>query len=69
MKLLLVYWLVGCWVVGTSLALRLNACPADKLDSAAELLALVAIWPIGLAASFSLPKDYKFHRVCESAPP
>lgn len=64
MKYLLGYWVIGCLLVGSASASRLNHCPTEKVSSAFELLAVVAVWPVAISAGIFVNHDIS--RPCES---
>ena len=43
---LLVYWIVGCMMVGGAIANHLKICPNDPMPSTMEVLGSVAVWPV-----------------------
>jgi hypothetical protein len=44
-RLLAIYWLIGCALIGGGLGLRAERCPLDRQPSTIEAMAFVAIWP------------------------
>ena len=64
MKPLLLYWFVGCVVVGLPLGSLLKECPNAKVNSA-EMVATAAMWPAVLLAAFTMGPQPKTG--CEAA--
>jgi hypothetical protein len=56
MTRLLVYWCMGCVVIGAPLGARIDQCPTEKIEWP-QMAAAVAIWPAVLAAAFMLKPD------------
>jgi hypothetical protein len=42
---LLIYWIVGCLLVGAGLGQRELRCPREKSMSEVDIVAAVATWP------------------------
>lgn len=65
MRWLAAYWLIGCAVVGFSLGAHETRCPQDKYMASSEIVATVAIWPVGFAWAFANSRK----PACESPAP
>lgn len=59
MKLVLIYWIIGCCVVGPGMGLAITRCPNDPIDSA-EALRNAAMWPAIIVGALNLPRGFKF---------
>lgn len=44
----LVYWVIGCILVGAAVAEQDRRCPSGKSVGVTQLVALVAIWPVSV---------------------
>ena len=64
MSKLIVYWVIGCIVVGPAMGARMNDCPNADI-SWQDMAAAVAIWPAVVAAAFMLKPGG--HTACEKA--
>ena len=64
MKPLIVYWVLGCLVIGPALAGRLNDCPKDDVEFS-QVVRAVAVWPALLIAAIGLKRADKS---CKAAP-
>lgn len=49
MKLIAIYWIVGCLLIGSGVGSNKNRCPNDKGPSAQEIFFAVVEWPALLA--------------------
>lgn len=65
MKHMLVYWCIGCAVVGFPLGGLINECPNAKFEWR-EMAAGVAIWPTIIAAALVVKPGRKTS--CEATP-
>jgi hypothetical protein len=52
MKNLLIYWVIGCFVIGMPLGSLITECPKAKLP-VAEVVGYVAVWPVVFAMVLS----------------
>jgi hypothetical protein len=57
MKALLIYWIIGCVLMGLVFGKMLQKCPSDPVDYA-ELVATVAVWPLLVVGVVSLPASF-----------
>lgn len=54
MRAILVYWVLGCLLLGISLERLQVKCPGDRIKMAPEVaLTFVAIWPASLSAGLA----------------
>lgn len=61
----LIYWVIGCLIVGAGWGMSLKKCPNDKLELLSyQTLVLVAVWPAVFTASWTMP-DKKYE--CKEA--
>jgi hypothetical protein len=58
MKAILIYWIIGCFVIGPAIAGRMNDCPNDKVE-ATTIVSMVAVWPVALIAAIGLKSPDK----------
>jgi hypothetical protein len=63
---LIVYWVIGCIVVGPAMGARMNECPNAEVRWQ-DMTAAVAIWPAVLAAAFMLKPNPGARTSCEAA--
>jgi hypothetical protein len=64
MNTLLGYWLIGCVLVGLSIAHFHERCPNDDIGNAVDWVATVAVWPVSLAAVIYSP-GATYHTECK----
>jgi len=50
MNAILIYWILGCLLIGSAIGHHWTRCPNDKIDSDATVLIWVAIWPTAIGA-------------------
>ena len=50
MKVILIYWVIGCLIIGAAFGHSLKDCPLDKRPNVNDVLVSVAIWPAMLTA-------------------
>jgi len=65
-KTFLVYWLLGCALVGMCLGSAHNKCPNDPIDSAETALA-VSVWPAWIFAALMISPPSKPYACKRSA--
>lgn len=66
MEKLIIYWVIGCVVVGIPAGRIIAECPQAKFE-AATALAQTAIWPLVLVAAIAMGKTDR--PVCEHPSP
>lgn len=56
---ILIYWLMGCFLIGTSVGSIRKECPSFDSPSAGEYIVQVAAWPAMLIAAYMSPRPHK----------
>lgn len=67
MRYLLLYWCIGCLLVGLGLGANLGECPNDEHPATSQHLIAAAMWPMFITAAMSLPRGTQLTRKCASA--
>ncbi len=52
MKFLLIYWVIGCFVVGLPMGAIVTECPKAKINTV-DVVGWVAVWPLVFAMVIS----------------
>lgn len=58
MKYAVGYWVIGCVITGLLYGIIMKECP-DTKTPASDIVGVVAVWPVYLAASFTYKSDGK----------
>ncbi len=54
MRIVLIYWLIGCALIGYSLGNGYRKCPNDARLTQVETVAAIAIWPAVLVGALAM---------------
>jgi hypothetical protein len=58
MRIALIYWIIGCILVGIAWDVYTDQCPNDPEIRSIDALAVVALWPAAIVAGI-FPHDKK----------
>jgi hypothetical protein len=68
MRAVLVYWIIGCVLIGLAYGQMITECPKDKMPTS-DMVGAISIWPAFFAAAIARTgKPPLPQRVCEAAP-
>lgn len=66
MKALVIYWLIGCVVIGGAIGVHAARCPSDATPPLSNILAGVTIWPALLISAIGVSAPPKVCAITDS---
>jgi hypothetical protein len=48
LRAIMIYWIIGCLLLGAAMAVSKRDCPNDKAPSVPEMLTVIVAWPAAI---------------------